>query len=405
MILFNKLQGREYVHTLKAKEKMMRKKYILIISIALLLVAGCSHKTNNPENKSENVNVSNQKENESTEINNIVDVKLKSVKYTGSYDNRFLGTSDDKVYLFDANGQILNEYSNDNYPTEFFYTIYAKRYINSAKQNAYYKITDINGNDISYKYIKSDDKFYNIYLVDKSPMILATIFEENPTSSVAKLVFKDVRGDIQYSVSTDDESLKSNKIDVKYFKSSTLKVDYIGDGIIYLKDMPYSYFINIKTKEVFKDTYQAHSSYINGYMSYRSVSGNGILDVHGNQVLGSTSKALDCTYSNGVYYNYKDKKYYGIINKNGEWIKELQSTEIRYKKELYEDVILYEDNEGYKVYDIKSKKDIGITMTSTNQTFVKDNFFKENYIDIKDGKIYLYNFKENKSKILELFKL
>lgn len=120
MILFNKLQGREYVHTLKAKEKMMRKKYILIISIALLLVAGCSHKTNNPENKSENVNVSNQKENESTEINNIVDVKLKSVKYTGSYDNRFLGTSDDKVYLFDANGQILNEYSNDNYPTEFF---------------------------------------------------------------------------------------------------------------------------------------------------------------------------------------------------------------------------------------------------------------------------------------------
>lgn len=459
MILFNKLQGREYVHTLKAKEKMMRKKYILIISIALLLVAGCSHKTNNPENKSENVNVSNQKENESTEINNIVDVKLKSVKYTGSYDNRFLGTSDDKVYLFDANGQILNEYSNDNYPTEFFYTIYAKRYINSAKQNAYYKITDINGNDISYKYIKSDDKFYNIYLVDKSPMILATIFEENPTSSVAKLVFKDVRGDIQYSVSTDDESLKSNKIDVKYFKSSTLKVDYIGDGIIYLKDMPYSYFINIKTKEVFKDTYQAHSSYINGYMSYRSVSGNGILDVHGNQVLGSTSKALDCTYSNGVYYNYKDKKfydldgntiidlsefdvessdkysgisaankleeyvfdeygycniviknpsgkkYYGIINKNGEWIKELQSTEIRYKKELYEDVILYEDNEGYKVYDIKSKKDIGITMTSTNQTFVKDNFFKENYIDIKDCKIYLYNFKENKSKILELFKL
>ena len=72
---------------------------------------------------------------------------------------------------------------------------------------------------------------------------------------------------------------------------------------------------------------------------------------------------------------------------------------------MYEDVILYEDNEGYKVYDIKSKKDIGITMTSTNQTFVKDNFFKENYIDIKDGKIYLYNFKENKSKILELFKL
>ena len=93
----------------------MRKKYILIISIALLLVAGCSHKTNNPENKSENVNVSNQKENESTEINNIVDLKLKTVKYTGSYDNRFLGTSDDKVYLFDANGQILNEYSNDNY--------------------------------------------------------------------------------------------------------------------------------------------------------------------------------------------------------------------------------------------------------------------------------------------------
>ena len=44
-------------------------------------------------------------------------------------------------------------------------------------------------------------------------------------------------------------------------------------------------------------------------------------------------------------------------------------------------------------------------MTSTNQSFVKDNFFKGNYIDIKDGKIYMYNFKENKSKIIELFKL
>ena len=76
--------------------------------------------------------------------------------------------------------------------------------------------------------------------------------------------------------------------------------------------MPYSYFVNIKTKEVFKDTYQAHSSYINGYMSYRSVDGNGILDVHGNQVLGSTSKTLDCTYSNGVYYNYTDKKFYDL---------------------------------------------------------------------------------------------
>ena len=106
-----------------------------------------------------------------------------------------------------------------------------------------------------------------------------------------------------------------------------------------------------------------------------------------------------------VANNPSGKKYYGIINKNGEWIKELQSTEIRYKKELYEDVILYEDHEGYKVYDVKNKKDIGITMTSTNQSFVKDNFFKGNYIDIKDGKIYMYNFKENKSKIIELFKL
>lgn len=459
MILFNKLQGQKNVHTLKEKGRMIMRKYILIIGIALLLLAGCSHKTNDIENKSEMVNVSDQKENQSTEINNIVDVKLKSVKYTGDCDERFLGVSDDKVYLFDENGQILNEYNGDSCPTEFFYTIYAKQYINSAKQNSYYKITDVTGNDISYKYINSNNKFYNIYLVDKSPMILATIFEENPTSSVAKLVLKDVKGDIQYSVSTDDESLKSNKIDVKYFKSSTLKVDYIGDGIVYLKDMPYSYFVNIKTKEVFKDTYQAHSSYINGYMSYRSVDGNGILDVHGNQVLGSTSKTLDCTYSNGVYYNYTDKKfydldgntiidlsefdvessdkysgisaekklgeyvfdecgycnivinnpsgkkYYGIINKNGEWIKELQSTEIRYKKELYEDVILYEDHEGYKVYDVKNKKDIGITMTSTNQSFVKDNFFKGNYIDIKDGKIYMYNFKENKSKIIELFKL
>ena len=55
--------------------------------------------------------------------------------------------------------------------------------------------------------------------------------------------------------------------------------------------------------------------------------------------------------------------------------------------------------------NVKNKKDIGITMTSTNQSFVKDNFFKGNYIDIKDGKIYMYNFKENKSKIIELFKL
>lgn len=273
------------------------------------------------------------------------------------------------------------------------------------------------------------------------------------------MVFKDINGDIKYSVSTDDESLKSNKIDVKYFKSLTLKVDYIGDGIVYLKNTPYSYFINIKTNEVFKDKYEAHSNYINGYMSYRSVGGNGILDVHGNQILNDTSKKLDCTYSNGVYYNFEDKKfydldgnaiidlsefdvessdkyfgvsasnklgeyvfdkygycnivvknpsgknYYGIINKNGEWIKELQSTEIRYEKELYEDVILYEDYEGYKVYDVKNKKDIGITMTSTNQSFVKDNFFKENYIDIKDGKLYMYNFKEGKSKIIELFKL
>lgn len=435
----------------------MRKKSIFIIGIILVLLTGCSQKTNDVESKIENV--SNQKDNEFTEINNIIDVELKSVRYTGDYDNRFLGFSNDKAYLFDANGQIIKEYSDNSNPTEFFNTIYAKEYINSAKQQSYYKITDVKGNDITYKYMNSDDKFYNIYLVDKSPMILATIFEENPTSSSAKLVFKDVDGNIKYSVSTDDESLKSNKIDVKYFKSLTLKVYYIGDGIVYLKNTPYSYFINIKTNEVFKDKYEAHSNYINGYMSYRSVGGNGILDVHGNQILNDTSKKLDCTYSNGVYYNFKDKKfydldgntiidlsefdvessdkysgisasnklgeyvfdeygycnivvknpsgkkYYGIINKNGEWIKELQSTEIRYEKELYDDVILYEDYEGYKVYDIKNKKDIGITMTSTNQSFVKNNFFKENYIDIKDGKLYMYNFKEDKSKIIELFKL
>lgn len=437
----------------------MKKKYIFIIGIILMLLTGCSHNTNDIENKSEIESVSNKKEEESTEIKNIVDVELKSVKYTGDYDNRFLGISNDNVYLFNEDGQILKVYSGNSNPTEFFNTIYAKQYVNSAKQKSYYKITDVNGSDITYKYINSDDKFYNIYLVDESPMILASIFEENPTASIAKLVLKDVDGDIKYSVSTEDESLKSNKIDVKYFKSSTLEVDYIGDGIVYLKDKPYSYFINIKTKEVFQDTYEAHSSYINGYMSYRSVGGNGILDVHGNQVLDDTSKKLDCTYSDGVYYNFKDKKfydlngdtvidlseydvessdkysgvsarnkleeyvfdeygycnivvknpsgkkYYGIINKDGEWIKELQSTEIRYKKELYEDVILYEDYEGYKVYDIKNKKDIGTAMTSTNQSFVKDNFFKGNYIDIKDGKIYMYNFKENKSKIIELFKL
>lgn len=66
----------------------MRKKYIFIIGFILVLLTGCSQKTNDVESKIENV--SNQKDNEFTEINNIIDIDLKSVRYTGDYDNRFL---------------------------------------------------------------------------------------------------------------------------------------------------------------------------------------------------------------------------------------------------------------------------------------------------------------------------
>ena len=58
----------------------MRKKSIFIIGIILVLLTGCSQKTNDVESKIENV--SNQKDNEFTEINNIIDVELKSVRYT-----------------------------------------------------------------------------------------------------------------------------------------------------------------------------------------------------------------------------------------------------------------------------------------------------------------------------------
>ena len=43
-----------------------------------------------------------------------------------------------------------------------------------------------------------------------------------------------------------------------------------------------SYFINLETKEIFKDTFNAHGDYINGYLSFNGNGGCGIVDTPHN---------------------------------------------------------------------------------------------------------------------------
>ena len=66
----------------------------------------------------------------------------------------------------------------------------------------------------------------------------------------------------KYVFGTEDDNMKSNGIDVSYLKNTEFAC--MGDECIFVHNWyKNSYFLNLETKEISKDTFNAHGDYIN----------------------------------------------------------------------------------------------------------------------------------------------
>lgn len=433
-------------------------KYLVIVQllvISSIMFMGCKKNSDESSNIAENTATEVKTTEKSTE-DSIVDIgKVKSVIYSG-YSNYYFVDTNEKSYQIDTTGKIIKEESIANScPTTIFEGIQMKQRIDTAKNKGYYVICDNNGNDITSKYVSSSDRFFKIYNVNGEPLIAAIVFNENPTASEGVVVFKDRYADEIYAIGTDDDAFKLNNIDVKYLKNTDTNLSYVGDGMAYLSNKYHgSYFINLETKEVFEDKFKGHGDYIDGYLSYNN-GRCGIIDKHGNNILDTTvAPKLQCLYSQGLYYNCTDnkfydingnckidlsnydvenpykytgsydgkvkkyvfdeaglckiivnnpsgKKYYGLIDTEGKWVIELQPEEFSYFKQVGDNLILLQKGGYYVVYNIVNKEYVGASIEISQQDTPK-NFHDGVLVYLDDGKlnIYDYNIEENKELIL-----
>ena len=275
----------------------MKKKLKQIICTQMLLVMsilsiGCKNnptvETGETVSNRETISTEIKNTNVSTENNTVSIGEVKSVRYSG-YKDYYYTSVDGKAYLFDTTGKIIKTYAyGEVCPTEFFDGIAIKKMVDTAHNNGYYVITDYDGNVITSKYVSSADRFFKIYNLNDEPLIAAFVFNDTATTSEGQVVFKTKDGKDKYVFSTEDDNMKSNGIDVSYLKNTDTSLSYMGDGMVYLHNWyKNSYFLNLETKEIFKDTFNAHGDYINGYLSFNGNGGCGIVDTHGNNIMKS----------------------------------------------------------------------------------------------------------------------
>ena len=444
------------------KGKIIRIICMQIILAMLVLSIGCGGKSfvgNEVTSESrETISTELKSTNSSAENNTISVGEVKAVRYSGYKDYYYTGV-DGKAYLFDMTGKIIKEYAYEELcPTDFFDGIAMKEMVDTAHSKGYYVITDYDGNVITSKYISSSDRFFKIYNINDEPLIAAFVFNDTALTSEGQVVFKTKDGKDKYVFSTEDDNMKSNGIDVSYLKNTDTSLSYVGDGMAYLHNWyKNSYFINLETKEIFKDTFNAHGDYINGYLSFNGNGGCGIVDTHGNELLDTNIvPELQCTFSQGLYYNCYDKKfyningecvidlsqydvvnpyrymdtyenkmktyvfdesgickitvnnpsgknYYGLINTKGEWVIELQEQQLSYFGKIGNNLILLQANGGYEVYDINNKKYVGKTMDLTTNNITHD-FYKGKLMYAYNGEIYIYDYNTEKNSKVVLYK-
>lgn len=329
--------------------------------------------------------------------------------------------------------------------------------VDTAHNNGYYVITDYDGNVITSKYVSSADRFFKIYNLNDEPLIAAFVFNDTATTSEGQVVFKTKDGKDKYVFSTEDDNMKSNGIDVSYLKNTDTSLSYVGDGMVYLHNWyKNSYFLNLETKEIFKDTFNAHGDYINGYLSFNGNGGCGIVDTHGNNIMKSDMPRLQCIYSQGLYYNCTDNKFYniegecvidlsqydvknpykwsgtndyrikryvfdengicsitvnnpsgkeynGLINTKGEWLIELQTDSISYFTSIGNNRLILNTKTGYMAYDITTKEYIGKSIDIITNDMLY-GYHDGTVVYVTNGEIYSYNFKTEKEDKIILHK-
>ena len=444
----------------------MKKKLKQIICTQMLLVMsilsiGCKNnptvETGETVSNRETISTEIKNTNVSTENNTVSIGEVKSVRYSG-YKDYYYTSVDGKAYLFDTTGKIIKTYAyGEVCPTEFFDGIAIKKMVDTAHNNGYYVITDYDGNVITSKYVSSADRFFKIYNLNDEPLIAAFVFNDTATTSEGQVVFKTKDGKDKYVFSTEDDNMKSNGIDVSYLKNTDTSLSYMGDGMVYLHNWyKNSYFLNLETKEIFKDTFNAHGDYINGYLSFNGNGGCGIVDTHGNNIMKSDMPRLQCIYSQGLYYNCTDNKFYniegecvidlsqydvknpykwsgtnddrikryvfdengicsitinnpsgkeynGLINTKGEWLIELQTDSISYFTSIGNNRLILNTKTGYMAYDITTKEYIGKSIDIITNDMLY-GYHDGTVVYVTNGEIYSYNFKTEKEDKIILHK-
>lgn len=169
---------------------------------------------------------------------------------------------------------------------------------------------------------------------------------------------------------------KYQKINLKdYCSYTSYDIEYIKDGIIYVKKDEKHSFISTKSKNIFN-----HDKQLNWYKDIDPFyNGQSIVCFDDTKygVIDEESNLLNGTYYNEVkrinekYYRIREKDNYGIIDRNGKLIINMNEYEPLYQKDG--NFILHKSFKGCKLFNMKKGK---ITAQYLKIEHLNNNLYK-----------------------------
>lgn len=309
---------------------MKKCKIMVLVTIMIFGTYGCGQKntTNQVETNETEVSQDNMETEPTTQDVIKVDMgEVKSVVYSG-YKDIFLGYAQKSNFLFYSSGEIIKKFDEDVFIDTYdeYENVYLYDGICRCLINDKYRIIDYKGNDITSNYVSNADRLCGLTIMDAKPVVIAVVNNNTVTTSDSSLILYNKDKSIKFSINLSELSEKEKNIDYNYFQK--MEVKNIGDDMLLLSYSSEKYILNTQNSNIFMicDTMYAEntekwSKYHGGYISYRNLNETGVVDKNGKIVLGSKAEhPLDCAYSQGVYFNFTDKKFY---NKSGEVVIDL----------------------------------------------------------------------------------
>lgn len=372
---------------------------VMLISSAIILYL----KHNTVENTNKWIRT------EEDEIQENIAVESEETDYQGMVEEFSYLVRDELFHLKLTNGEAvyIDLAGKEQYPDKLNSDYLSTDAITMDDGRVYdFEIYDLHGNNVSNRFIKDRDheQVLGICRMDDYDIVCVLSFEETPLSSLAVVKIYDEKGNELCRVDSDNEYFKNGIDSFKRFD----RVEYAGDMVCRIKDTSKQrvFSINVETGELLDPT----GNFSDGYAVVSTYEGKKIQDVHGNYVVDldgdefdtvmDYSDGLFMSLSSGIFYNlylnkvidlsqydliwsssadvsqrrdwskadkefvFKDgfcnitvknesgTRFHGIIDTNGNWVKELSDIQTsEYDERISETKIEI----GSQIYDIKTK--------------------------------------------------